>query len=253
MLTDGMKRTTAIFEQDPLLLAARIISFWVGSGASTLLWGFWSTKFRTIRDPMFAGFAIFTGGIVGLATLQPGDSLNSLVFAAMAGIGFGAPLVLVVAGVHLSTPHELIATATGLTCAARAVAATVSTAVFAAALNSRLTSYLPAYTAKAALEAGLPDSSLSAFLKDLLSHDFAALPSIDHVTPAIIQAAQTAMSQAYADGFRIVYIIAAAFGAVGCIVSLFLGNLKNVMTYRVDAPVEELHAKAKGHHVEPVV
>lgn len=202
---------------------------------------------------MFAGFLILTGGVVGLATVQPEGSLNSLAFAAMAGIGFGAPLVLVVAGVHLSTPHDLIATATGLTCATRALAATVSTAIFAAALTSRLNSNLPGYTANAALGAGLPASSLEAFLKDLLSGDTAALSSIDQVTPAIIHTAQKAMYQAYADGFRIVYIIAAPFGAVACIVSLFLGNLKKVMTYRVDAPVEKLHAKSKGDHVEVVV
>ena len=198
---------------------------------------------------MFVGFLIFTCGIVGLTTVQPDDSLNSIVFATMAGIGFGAPLVLVVAGVHLSTPHELIATATGLTCATRAFAGTLSTAIFAAALTNRLNSDLPRYTAEAALDAGLPASSLNDFLKALLSGDTSALSSIDHVTSAIVFDAQKAMLQAYADGFRVVYIIAAPFGAMACIVSLFLGNLKKVMTFRVDAPVEELHAKSEGRQV----
>jgi len=198
---------------------------------------------------MFAGFLVLTG----LATVQPEGSLNSLAFAAMAGMGFGAPLVLVVAGVHLSISHDLIATATGLACATRVLTATVSTAIFAAALTSRLNSDLPGYAAKAALGAGLPTSSLEAFLKDLLSGDIAALSSIDQVTLAIIHAAQNAISHAYADSFTIVYIIAAPFGAVACIVSLFLGNLKKVMTYRVDAPVEKLHAKSKGNHVDVVV
>ncbi len=202
---------------------------------------------------MFAGFIIFTCGIIGMTTVQPDDSLNSIVFATMAGIGFGAPLVLVVAGVHLSTPHELIATATGLTCATRAVAATMSTAIFAAALTNRLNRDLPGYSAKAALDAGLPPSSLGDFLKALLSGDTSALSTIDHVTSEIVLAAQKAMLQAYADGFRIVYIIAAPFGAVACIVSLFLGNLKKVMTFRVDAPVEELHAKSEGRQAETKV
>jgi hypothetical protein len=46
-----------------------------------------------IRTPLFAGFLIYTGGLVGLATIQPRDGLRCLIFAGLAGLGFGAPLV----------------------------------------------------------------------------------------------------------------------------------------------------------------
>ena len=208
-----------------------------------------STKFRTIRSPLFVGFLLFTSGIVGLATIQPNNSTSAIVFAGLAGIGMGGPLVLVVAGVQLSTPHHLIATATALTTSSRAVSATVFTAIYGAALTDRLNKYIPSYVAAAAIKAGLPKSSLGAFIGALAGDNSAALPGIDGVTPAIIGAGVAALMQAFADGVRAVYIIAAPFGAVACVACFFLGDLKSVMNYSVDAPMEDLHTK---HHHEGI-
>ncbi|KAJ5762326.1 uncharacterized protein N7511_005708 [Penicillium nucicola] len=235
--------TTSLFETDPFLDAARQQPFWIASASSTVIYGYASVKFRTIRFPMIAGFVIFTSGIVGLATIQPGDDINALAFAALTGLGFGAPLILVIAGVQLSVPHHLIATATAATTCSRAVATAVFTAIASAALNSRLEKYIPTYTVKAALEAGLPKSSLVEFIKALSSEDTTALQGVAGVTPHIVQAGVMALKQAYADGIRVVFIIAAPFGVVAILAAIFLGDLKSVMNYGVDAPVEHLHAK----------
>lgn len=185
--------------------------------------------------------------MVGLATVQPSDSTRTIIYSGLAGLGFGAPLVLVIAGVQLSTPHHLIATATAVTTSSRAVSASVFTAIYAAALTTRLTNYIPSYVAPAALGAGLPKSSLRIFIEALAANDAAALPTVPGVTPAIIKASVIALKQALADGIRVVYIIAAPFGALACIACFFLGDLKQTMNYHVDAPVEDLHAK--HHHV----
>lgn len=200
----------------------------------------------TIRSPLFTGFFIFTAGIVGLATIQPGNNLSQLAFAAVAGIGFGAPLILIISGVQLSTPHHLIATATAVTTSSRAVAATVFTAIYAATFSSRLSSKLPSYVAKAAVRTGLPKASLEAFVGDFLAKDQSALAQLTGVTPEIIAAASEGLKQAFADSLRVVYIIAAPFGIVACILCLFLGDMKQTMNYRVDAPVEDLYAKHHG-------
>ena len=215
---------------------------------TTLIWGYWSTRFRTIREPLFAGFFIFTCGIIGIATIQPGDSTNALIFAALAGIGFGAPLILIITGVQLSTPHHLIATATAVTTSSRAVAATVFTAIYAAALTTRLDTNLPKDVGAAALKAGLPTTSLREFIGALASNNTAALSKIPGVNPTIIASSLVALKHAFADSLRVVYIIATPFGALACIACLFLGDLRKTMNYRVDAPLEELHHKAHRHH-----
>ena len=222
---------------------ARAQPFWVACIPSTILWGYLSTRFRTIREPLFAGFLIFTAGIIGFATVQPDDSTSAIIFSGLCGIGFGAPLILIITGVQLSTPHHLIATATAVTTSSRAVAATVFTAIYSAAFSTRLGTDLPAYVAKAALQAGLPAKSLKPFIGALADNDTAALAKIPGVTPAIIGAGVVALKQAFADSIRVVYEIAAPFGALACLACLFLGDLRKTMNYHVDAPVEDLHAK----------
>lgn len=214
-----------------------------------MIFGYASMKFRTIRFPLIVGFVIFTGGMVGLATIQPGDDFNTMAFAALAGLGYGAPLILVITGVQLSTPHHLIATATAATTCSRAVAIAIFTAIFSAALETRLKNYIPAYTAEAALKAGLEPSSVSAFVSALASNDFVALERVSGVTGQVITAGTAALKRAYADGVRVVFIIAAPLGAVACVACFFLGDMNHVMNYGVDAPVEDLHAKHRRQHV----
>ena len=99
------------------------------------------------------------------------------------------------------------------------------------------------------------------------------------VTPVVIAAGVAALKQAMADSIRVVYMIAAPFGALACIgtcddynpslrtmkdsmisvsdhnglysnltlACLFIGNLSKSMNYRVEAPVEDLHAKRAWH------
>lgn len=212
---------------------------------STVFWGYVSTRFRTIREPLLAGYLILTAGIAAMATIQPSDSASAIGFTTLQGIGVGAPLILIITGVQLATPHSYIATATGVTTSARAFAAAMFTAIYAAAMQTRLDTKIPAYVAKAAAQAGLPPSSIAAFVGALASQDTATLWGIPGVSPVIVGAGVAALKQAYADSVRVVFIIAAPFGVVACVGCLFLGDLRKTMNYSVDAPIEDLHASGK--------
>ena len=246
-----MFRTQALFESDPLLQTVREIPYWIGCALSTIVFGYLSTKFRTIRETMTAGFAIWTAGFIGIATVQPGESAKAIIFAAVAGIGFGVPLILVVAGVQLTPPPLLIATATAVSLSSRAVGATVFTAIFTAIFDDRFNKRLPSYVEKAAITAGLPTTSLRAFVEAIAAGDIAAVAKIPGTTPAVVAAGVAALKQAFADSIRPTFIIAAAIGAAACAGSLFLGDVQKTMNYRVDAPVEDLHAKGHPHRHEP--
>lgn len=249
LLTTLFCSTSSLFETDPFLLAAREQAIWVSCGLSTVVYGYVSTKLRTVRSPLFVGFLLFTGGIIGLATIQPGESIMAIVFAGLSGLGMGGPIVVIIAAIQLSTPHHLIATATAVSTSSRALSATVFIAIYRAALTTRLDKYIPDYIGAAAVKAGLPQSSLKEFIGALAGDDATALSGIPGVTPTIINAGVAALKQAYTDGLRVVYMIAAPFGAAACIACFFLGDLKSVMNYSVDAPVEDLHAKHhRGEH-----
>lgn len=177
-----------------------------------------------------------------------------IIFACLAGIGFGAPVILLVAAVQLAAPHHLIATASALNISARAIGSTVFTAIYLANFQSRLGKNIPGHISKAVLSAGLPAESLRPVIGALSSHNATALSLIPGVTPLIAEVGNAALKQAFADSLRIVYIIASAVGAASCIGCIFMGNLRETMGYRVDAPIEELHVKrSKHHHNLPIV
>ncbi|KAJ5739323.1 hypothetical protein N7533_012107 [Penicillium manginii] len=239
--------TTELFTKDAFLLAAREQPYWIAGGIGTVIYGYLSTRFRSIRAPLFVGFLLLTAGIVGLATVQPKDEISALAFTGLAGLGFGAPLILLIAAVQLSTPHHLIATATAATTCSRAIASTVFTAIFAAAFNARVQKFIPEYVSRAVLDAGLPPSSVENFIKAIAAGDESALSSVSGVDSGILSAGTSAAKQAYADSVRVVYIIAAPFGLLACICCFFLGDLRLAMNYAVDAPLEPLHPR---HHDE---
>jgi len=236
-----MCRTVSLFETDAFLQVARAQPFWVSCAFATMIYGYVSTKRRSIRSPMFVGFLLFTAGLIGMATVQPSQSTNAIIFDGLAGLGFAAPLVLIVAGVQLSTPHHLIATATAVTTSARAVAATVFTAIYSATLGTGLSKKIPGYVPKAVIMAGLPPSSVPAFMGAITGTDPAAVMQVPGVNGAIAAAGGLALKHAYADSIRVIYITAASFGVLACTACFFLGDMRKVMNYRVDAPVEDLH------------
>ena len=177
-----------MFESDPLLLVTRELRFWMAGGFSTVVWGYASTRFRTIREPLFLRVLLFTGSIIGFSTVQPGDSTTALVMSALSGFGFGVPLILIIAKVQLSTPHSLIATASAVTTSSRSIAATIFTAIYAAAVTSKLTTDVPNGIASAAAKAGLSPASIPAFVGALASNNTDALLTVPGVTPAISEA-----------------------------------------------------------------
>lgn len=237
-----------MFEQDPFLLVARQQPYWIACLLATPLWGFISTRLRRLKEPLMVAFLIFTGGIIGLSTIQPDDDTSTLAFAGLAGVGFGGLIIIIIAMVQLSTPHHLIATATAVTVSSRSVAAAVFTAIYVAAFSHRLKEKLPGYIATAALGAGLPATSLEDFVTALAGNDQAGLANIQGLTPNIISAGVTALKQAYADSIRVVFIIAAPFGLVAAISCWFTADMRKTMNYQVDAPVENLKRKMTERH-----
>jgi hypothetical protein len=107
-----------------------------------------------------------------------------------------APLILIIAFCQLSIPHELLATGTAVLTSTRAVAATVATAFYAAALNQKLAVLIPERVAGAALANGLPPTSLPGFIGALAGNLPDQLATVPGVTPSIIGAGVAALQTA---------------------------------------------------------
>ena len=152
-------------------------------------------------------------------------------------------MILITAAVQYYSPHRLIATATAVSTSARAIAVAAFTAIYFATLGAREAINVPALVGKAGVASGLSPKSIGPFIGAIAGHNTTALDMIPGINQTIIEAGEAANKQAYADSVRIIYIIAASLGALACVLCYWVGPSREFMTYRVDAPVEELHSK----------
>ncbi|KAF2650004.1 MFS general substrate transporter [Lophiostoma macrostomum CBS 122681] len=238
--------TSALFTSDPLGVAVRQLPLFCIAGAFTLVYGWASSYLRDIKYPLFVGFAFYTAGIIGLATVQPGQSGVALATLSLAGVGLAGPLILILTGVQLAVPHHLMATATAMVVSCRTLGGSIFTAAYSTALSTRLNSNIPSYLAQAVAQAGLPPSSIGPFIGAFVGKDEAALAQIPGVTPAVLGAAGGAFQRAFADSIRVVYEIAAPFGAVACILCLLLPSFRSIMDHKIEAPLEDQHEHHKN-------
>ncbi|KAM0755149.1 putative siderophore iron transporter [Meredithblackwellia eburnea MCA 4105] len=238
--------TGRLFEHDPLMLLVREEPFFGVATVACFIFGWWSTKAKTIKWPMMVGYACMVAGIACFATMTPSDNKAILAYISLVGLGLGAPLILIIAGVQLSTPHSLIATSTAVVATSRAVGASIFTSIYTSAATDSLGKKTPAYIAEAGLKAGLPPSSLGAFIGVIAaSKPFSVASAVPGVTAEVYAAGMTAYHQAIAQGYRVVYYICLPFAVIGLILCFFLPDFTSLMNFRVDAPVEELHARHK--------
>ncbi|KAJ9606740.1 hypothetical protein H2200_008749 [Cladophialophora chaetospira] len=236
---------STLFTTDPVKVTARLVPYYTCAMIGAIMYGYISTRLRTIRWPMMVGFIMFSAGVGALISVRPGDSVKALIFEGLAGFGLGAPLALVVAGVQLAVPYQVLATATALIASARAIGIAVFTAIFTVAFNRSMTSSIAKWIPRAAVLAGVPGPSIPDFVKAIANHD-PNVASIPGVTAAMVQAGILADKNALADALQVVFAIAMPFGVISAVMAYWLGSYKETMNYVVEAPVEELHAKRRG-------
>jgi hypothetical protein len=78
---------------------------------------------------------------------------------------------------------------------------------------------------KAAIESGLPVTSIVPFVTDLLGQNTTGLASVPGVTPAIIGAGIDALLDTYTTGFRYVWVSALAFTVLATIGMYYIEHL----------------------------
>jgi hypothetical protein len=208
-----------------------------------VFFGYVGVMLRSVREALTGGFLVALVGTVGMATIQPGQSASSLVFVSLAGFGTAAVLSQAIAGVQLASPHKHLATATAVAVTSRAISSTSFTSIYSAVVTQKLGSYIPSYVTTAVTSAGLPAASVPGFILALTGGHSDQLASVPDVSESIIQAGVESLRQAYADALRYPFIIAAPFVLLAAVSSWFIADLKDIMTYHVDAPVEKLQAK----------
>ncbi|KAK5049568.1 hypothetical protein LTR84_004497 [Exophiala bonariae] len=174
-------------------------------------------KTRRVRVLAMSGFACFLTGNICMATLGLGSAKAAWGYPVFFGAGLAICITVLLTAAQLSAPPELIAITSGLMISVRSLGGAVGLAIYTAAFNSKLSETAGKKIANAVLPLGLPSSSLSLLILDILTGNIGGLPDIPGISPQIIQAGVLAFQQAFAESIRAVWITAACFTAAALV------------------------------------
>lgn len=136
-----------------------------------------------------------------MLSINPGDEKKGIALMFMACFSVGIIEACSLSLVPLSCPSEDLGVALGTLGSIRSGGAAVATAIFVTVLTNKLTAFIPAKVTPAALQAGLPQSSLKELFANLATGSLAKTPGIN---AGIIEAVVAANAQAGAEAFRYV-------------------------------------------------
>lgn len=133
---------------------------------------------------------------------------------------------------------------------ARAIGGAFGSAVLDAIINGRLASnYAPAVT-NAALQAGLPESSVAQLLSTLAA---GGSSGVDGATAAVWSAAQNESRLQYAKAYQLAWASVIPFVVLAIVAVAFLRGVKELMTEKVEATVEHVSQDSERHSKEASV
>lgn len=198
----------------------------------------YSTYFKDLKSPLILTFTIFLVVTLCYANISPSMSNAQYGFNVLSGIGQSGPLTLLVACVQFTAPHAYLSTATGLAFSARAIGGAFGTAVLFAITSSKLGATYARKVGGAAVEAGLPESSVPALLTAFASG--AGFDEIPGSSAAILAAATDASHWAYTRAYRLAWWSIFPFVVVAIVAVACLKGVKELMTEKVEATVENV-------------
>ncbi|KAL5363379.1 fungal trichothecene efflux pump [Aspergillus floccosus] len=150
-------------------------------------------------------------------------------------IGWNESVCLTNAGIELEDQRE-IGTAVGMAGSIRSTISTVASSVYVVVLNNRMAQTIPTEVPPVLIEAGLPQSSVAAFLEGLSTGSF---NGIQGLTPHIQEVGVHAYKVASSHAFKTVYLTSIAFTGVAIILSFWAPTVDDKLTGQVAATLHQ--------------
>lgn len=228
------------FEDNAWSISVRQLSSSVTTIGACIPVVWYATKYKDMKSPLLVSFGIFLAATICYALITPKMSSAQIGYNVLVAVGQAGPLTLLVAIIQLAAPHEHLSTATGLAFSVRAVGGAFGSAVLSAIVNGKLESSYASEVGRAAMDAGLPRTSVEGLVKALLTGDVVAVGSLPGSNEHIVAAAVNASHWAYAHAYRLAWSSIIPFVVIA-MVAVFFVNQKAVrekMTEKVEASVE---------------
>lgn len=163
----------------------------------------------------------------------------ALLFVGTILIGWADSLVTTITTIEIRNQED-IGIAAGIVGGIRSLIGAICQAVYISILYNRLAHTIPAQVPPALIQAGLPASSVPAFLQAAAAGVAGIYDDVQGLTPAILEIGTAAYKHASLDAYRTVFFSSIAFSGVGILMCWFVPNVDSRMTGEVSAT---LHAR----------
>jgi len=164
--------------------------------------------------------------VAALASVSPGTHAAFITIGVLATVSIGYVDNITFPGVTLLFEAQDIGLATGALGSIRAMGGAVAQALYVSILQTKVAQYLPANVSPAAIQAGLPESSLPDLFAAITAGDFSTVPGI---TPAIIAVVGQEVQKSYVQSFRIVFYATIPFGVLFVIFAALVPNMEQYL------------------------
>jgi hypothetical protein len=195
-------------------------------------------KWQTITASCLA-FAFVTS----LSSISENGHAALIVLGVFATVSIGFVENITFPGVTLVIEPQDIGLATGVLGSIRACGGSIAQALYVSVLNNKITEYLPAYVAPAAVSAGLPEASLPDLFAGITLGNFTAVQGI---TPKIIAVVGYEVTRAYIASFKVVFYVTVPFSALLIAGACFVPNMEQYLGNNVAKRLQNLNGAGKG-------
>lgn len=190
---------------------------------------------------MTAAGVVMMTFIAAIAASDAGSEGQAVAFLLLGTAAAGYVENLTLSTMALVWEPDDIGLVAGVLGAIRTAAGALATSMYVSILSTELTKYLPRYVVPAAIEAGLPSSSVPALLSGISTGSFATVPGI---SDAIIEAVGAPIKHAYSMAFRTVFLCTIPFGVILLVAAiLYCPNVEDYMTEDVARKLQGVRPK----------
>ncbi|KAJ5958950.1 uncharacterized protein N7479_006100 [Penicillium vulpinum] len=172
------------------------------------------------------------GSLLGIVTPTNKGTMIAFIFLSQAG--FGWALYLSIAITQMGVEHKNLGVSGGISGCIRFAAGAVATSIYQTVYSNSLAKYTAIYVPSAAISAGLPESKIAELMR-VVSQGPAAMISY---SPAVVAAAEAALSQAYCKAIFVVAMVSMAFGILGLAACLCCKDVASKMTNKIEVYLE---------------
>ncbi|KAL8280453.1 hypothetical protein RQP46_007101 [Phenoliferia psychrophenolica] len=244
-----------LYETEPLKVGFFFTCYFLPAFVFYPLCGWYTKRTFDAKGPLVAGYLLFIPVMIGFAQTGVNEASQKAfyVLAMLAGIAFVPAETLLQTVAQLAVPADLIGTSAALGAAIRTFGGVLGVAITSSIFQSKVGVNVPLYVAPAALAAGLPDTSVPAFITYLAEGDVAALANVPGATAEVIAAGAIALKEGYAQCFKYIWYFEVPFMVLALVCVAMLSSLKGQMNWIINRPVEKItykHGETVAHHKE---